>query len=71
VRDAIIKEFRNGKCQIWKGNKVLRPKFFEWLGKHQAQHDFMFFDSIEDAKQAIKDYSSFEKGNECIKIHEV
>ncbi len=45
-----IKEFKNGKFQVWKGDRaVLRPKVNSWEGSHYKNHEFMFFDSLQEA----------------------
>jgi hypothetical protein len=63
-----IKEFANGKFQIWDGNMVLDPNRLKWENDYQSQHDFMFFRSIKQAKQAILDVSNKEK---CVAVHKV
>lgn len=66
-----IREFANGNCQIWHGNKVLRPVELEWFGEHQAKHRFMFYDTLKAAQDAVKEYREYKRGLQCIKVHEV
>ena len=48
--DIEIREFVSGHFQVWRGDEVLRPERLTWEGSHQAHHDFMYYDDIEDAE---------------------
>jgi hypothetical protein len=49
-----IREHGDGKIQVWRGNNVLRPSTLGWEKSIHADHDFMFFNNIKDAKKAIE-----------------
>jgi len=49
-----LKEFKNGKFQVWRDKKVLSPRDLIWWNDYQASHDFMYFNSFEDADSAAK-----------------
>ena len=48
-----IREYKNGKFQVFDDDKVLRPCNLEWEGGYQSHHDFMFFSSFDEAESAM------------------
>ena len=49
-----IKEFKNGRFQVWRDNMVLRPEEFMWWNHYQASHEFMYFDNFDDTESAVE-----------------
>lgn len=43
-----------GEFQVWKGNEVLRPRALVWESDYQSKHNFMFFDSLDEAEKAME-----------------
>lgn len=65
-----IREYANGKFQVWRDDEVLRPKVLEFEGGYQSKHDFMFFDSLTEARlSAIMALRKEEQNNTVIATH--
>lgn len=65
----VIKEYKNGKFQVWKENEVLRPCTLEWEGAYQAKHQFMYYRSLKAARKAVTGVQRKEAGEQEIKTH--
>ena len=68
----IIKEFKNGKFQVWsEEGLVLRPCNLEWLKSIHSDNDFMYFDSLALAKDAAIRVVQKEDGEQLVKTHKI
>ena len=63
-----IREYENGKYQVWRQNEVLRPGKLEWYNAYHSQHEFMFYYEKDSAEYEIKQVLAKEN---CVKVHEV
>ena len=49
-----IKGYGNGRFQVWRDNKVLDPRGKNWLNDYHSSHEFMFFNTIQEAENAAE-----------------
>ena len=55
-----------GKYQIWKDDKVLYPRKLEWKNHYQSKHDFMFYDTLDQAESAVKQVITKDLGQSTL-----
>lgn len=55
MSDIEVREFANGRCQVWKGNSILHPRSLSWDSACLQELPHMYFGSVREAKNAAKE----------------
>jgi len=63
-----IREYANGKFQVWHNNEVLQPKEIVWERDYQSKHDFMYFDSYFAAESGIMQLQAKRAGERVVNV---
>jgi len=66
-----IREYANGKFQVWNGNSVLNPVTLNWELAMKWQEEAMFVGTIDEANSIIFARESKDAELTIVKTHEV